>query len=82
MARFRVELDRNVCQGFGACAEICPDYFELSGEDAKSTIKGAEEKDGKHVVEVDELGCYRDAAEACPFKVIQIVETSTGEKLV
>ena len=41
MGKFRVELDKNACQGFGACVELCPQFFQLSDVDGKSTIEGS-----------------------------------------
>ena len=35
MTKFRVEVDRTVCQGFGACVELCPGSFYLSDLDGK-----------------------------------------------
>ena len=26
---YRIEIDRSLCSGFGACAELAPDLFEL-----------------------------------------------------
>ena len=87
MAEFRVEIDKNVCQGFGACVELCPQFFQLSDVDGKSTIKGAKKvmKENEVVVEtleLDNLGCVREAAEACPFNAIHIINLETGEKLI
>ena len=87
MSEFRVEIDKNVCQGFGACVELCPQFFQLSDVDGKSTIKGAKKvmKENEVVVEtleLDNLGCVREAAEACPFNAIHIINLETGEKLI
>ncbi len=87
MAKFRVEIDKNACQGFGACVELCPQFFQLSDVDGKSTIEGAkrvkkEDEVVAETLEVDKLECLRDAAEACPFNAIHIVNLETGEKLI
>jgi ferredoxin len=79
MAKFSVEVDRNVCQGFGACVELCPGSFYLSDLDGKTKIMGAkeiseDERNVKDVIEVEDLGCFRLAEEACPFKAIKVVE--------
>ncbi len=33
-------------------------------------------------LQLDELECLREAAEACPFAAIHIVNLETGEKLI
>ena len=87
MGKFRVELDKNACRGFGACVELCSQFFQLLGADGKSTIEGAKKviKENEAVaetLELDELECVREASEACPFNAIHIVNMETGEKLI
>jgi len=87
MGKFRVELDKNACQGFGACVELCPQFFQLSNVDGKSSIEGAKKttKENKVVLEtleLEKLDCVREAAEACPFNAIHILNVETGEKLI
>lgn len=86
MSKFRVEIDKNACQGFGACVELCPQFFQLSDADGKSSMEGAKEVMKENVVaevlELDELECVREAAEACPFNAIHIVNLETSEKLI
>jgi len=87
VSKFKVEIDKNACQGFGACVELCPQFFQLSDVDGKATIEGAKKvmKENEVVaetLEMDELECVEEAAEACPFKAIHIVNLETGEKLI
>jgi ferredoxin len=87
MSKFKVEIDKNACQGFGACVELCPQFFQLSDVDGKSTMEGAEKimKQNEAVaetLELDELECIREAAEACPFNAIHIINLETNEKLI
>jgi len=88
MGVFRVEINKNACQGFGACIELCPKLFKLSESDGKSSfsVEGAEKikKENRIIVEtlrLGELECGREGAEACPFNAIHIVNVETGEKL-
>ncbi len=81
MAKFRVEIDHNVCQGFGACVELCS-KFELSDEDGKSHFVGAKKGSNGEAVELEELECHKQAAEACPFNAIHIINLETNEKLI
>lgn len=87
MGKFRVELDKNACQGFGACVELCPRFFQFSDVDGKSRLEGASKvvKENEVVLETleqDKLECVREAAEACPFNAIHIVNVEIGEKLI
>ena len=85
MVKFRVEIDHNVCQGFGACIELCSE-FSLSDEDGKSHIAGAKKimnsKAAGEAMELDKLTCHLAAAQACPFNAIHIINLETNEKLV
>jgi len=81
MAKFRVEIDHAVCQGFGACVELCS-KFNLSDEDGKSHVEGAKKAVKGESVELDELDCHKKAAEACPFNAIHIINLETNEKLI
>jgi ferredoxin len=87
MSKFRVEIDKNACQGFGACVELCSSFFQLSDVDGKSSIEGANKvmKENEVVaetLELDKLECVREAAETCPFNAIHIVNLETNEKLI
>ena len=89
MGIFNVEIDKKSCQGFGACVELCPNFFQLSEVDGKSSfpVDGAEKvkKDDEifaETLELDELECVREGAEACPFNAIHIVNLETGEHLI
>ena len=81
MAIFRVEIDHNACQGFGACVELCS-KFELSDDDGKSHVQGAKKGSNGEAVELEELECHKQAAEACPFNAIHIINLETDEKLI
>jgi ferredoxin len=66
-----IEIDRELCYGFGDCVSAAPDVFQLDDED-KSIV-------------VDPNGAPRDdlveAASDCPVNAITIRDTSTGEIL-
>ena len=81
MTKFRVEIDHNACQGFGACVELCSN-FQLSDKTGKSHIEGAKKVSTGEAIELDELTCHKKAAEACPFNAIHITNLETNEKLI
>ena len=76
-----MEIDHNVCQGFGACVELCS-QFDLSDTDGKSHVKGAQKVENGETVELDELSCHKKAAEACPFNAIHIINLKTNTKII
>lgn len=89
MSKYKVEIDKKACQGFGACVELCPQFFQLSDVDGKTSfpVGGAKKVKKENEVigetlELDELGCVREAAKACPFNAIHIVNLENDEKLV
>lgn len=87
MGKFRVELDKNACQGFGACVELCPQFFQFSNVEGKSSIERAKRVTKENEVfletlELEKLECVREAAEACPFNAIHIVNVENEEKII
>jgi len=72
MAKYKIEVDDNVCVGCGACAATCDEGFVL-----KDTDKGSRARPKK--AEVDELGCIKDAADVCPVGAIKIIEIKKKE---
>jgi ferredoxin len=64
-----IEIDRELCYGFGDCVSAAPDVFQLDDEE-KSIV-------------VDPNGAPRDdlveAASNCPVNAITIRDASTGE---
>lgn len=60
---YRIEIDRNLCSGFGACADLAPDIFELDPGGTASVRVG----------ECDEPRVL-DAAAACPMAAISVIE--------
>lgn len=60
---YRIVIDRSLCSGFGACAELAPEVFEVDGGGLVSLRLGT--SDDPAVL---------DAASACPMAAISIVE--------
>jgi ferredoxin len=73
MTRFKVELVRAECTACEMCVESCPDYFEMA-DDELSHIKGSKKVGDNEELEVDTLGCVKDAADACPVACIHLYE--------
>ena len=74
----KITLDKSKCIGCGSCVSLCPKFFELE-KDGKSHLKGAklDQTKQKEELEVEELGCLKEAAEICPVEAIQIEKQAT-----
>lgn len=67
---------REKCIGCGACVACCPNSWEMSNEDGKADLKGAEKKKDLWLKEVDRVEAEENqlAAEACPVNIIKILK--------
>jgi len=66
--------ERDKCIGCGACASICPKFWDLS-EDGKATMKqGVNSEGGNYEMELDNIECNQEAADACPVQCIMVIE--------
>jgi len=71
----RIIQDHKGCIGCGTCVILCPDFWEM-GDDMKAHPKqGKKNPEGDYEFEVSEkdVGCNKEAAEACPAQVIRIL---------
>lgn len=62
----KVNVNKDVCIGCGACVSICPKYFEFNDEGYSKVIKEEIEKEDVEDVE--------DAKGSCPVGAIEIKE--------
>ncbi len=70
----KIIQERDKCIGCGACVSMCPKYWDLS-EDGKSTLKDSVNIEGeKYQVEIDNIECNQDAADACPVQCIMVIQ--------
>ncbi|MCX8052793.1 MAG: ferredoxin [Armatimonadetes bacterium] len=67
---YRIVVDRNKCQGIGACVGAAPDVFEIDSE-GKSTVVNPEGADDETIL---------TAAEACPLEAITLYDEE-GEQI-
>ena len=61
MTTYRITIDRNLCSGFGSCAELAPDAYELGADGIAHAL--VHETDDPNVVE---------AAGTCPMGAILV----------
>jgi ferredoxin len=69
----KVIHEKNTCVGCGACAAVCPKYWEMGG-DGKSHLKGSAAAGDNFELTLENVECNTDAANACPVKCIKIEE--------
>ena len=67
----KIILEREKCIGCSACEAVCQEYWKMA-DDGKTNLLGAEEQGENEVLEAQEVGCNKDAADACPVQCIII----------
>ncbi len=64
---YRITIDRSLCSGFGSCADLAPEIFEVDDGGLVSLRRGT--SDDPSVL---------DAAAACPMAAISIIEEAAA----
>ena len=67
----RIEVDRELCYGFGDCVDSAPGVFELD-DDEKSIVVDPDASDRDDLVL---------AAQDCPVDAIILTDQATGEQV-
>jgi ferredoxin len=70
-AGFTIEVDRELCYGFGDCVDSAPGVFELD-DDEKSVVADPNAQPKEDIVM---------AAQDCPVDAIIIKDAETGEQI-
>ena len=67
----KVTLFREKCLGCAYCAEIAPEYWKMSSEDAKAILHQSKNKNGVYVADFtdNELDILMQFVEICPVKI-------------
>jgi len=65
--------ERDKCIGCGACAAVCPKFWEMA-DDGKSKLIGSNlnQKTGNYELEIENQDCNQNAADNCPVSIIHI----------
>ena len=66
---YRIEIDRSLCSGFGACAELAPEVIEVGADGLASLRIGATADPA-----------VLEAAAACPMAAITVFEEPAWEE--
>ena len=70
----KVEHEREICIGCGACAAVYPEGWEMA-DDGQSTLKNSTEaREGiwEKNAEEEEASKHQEAAESCPVGCIRV----------
>jgi ferredoxin len=67
----KIIQERDKCIGCGACAAVCPDFWEM-GDDGKSNLKGGKKTGKTFELTVKDAGCNADAENTCPVQCIHV----------
>ncbi len=62
----KITIDQQKCIGCGSCAAVCPELFELAGEDNKAQVKEGSNEEGKNAK------CVQEAVDICPVQAIEV----------
>jgi len=76
MAKYKILHYRNQCISCGACAAICPEFWEMDEEGLailKESTKVGDHWERKITTEEDRSR-NQEAAEACPVEIIKLKE--------
>jgi ferredoxin len=64
---YRIQIDRSLCSGFGSCAELAPDVFEVDHGGLVSLRTGLSDDPG-----------VLEATAACPMAAISITKEAAA----
>tara|TARA_Y100000310_G_scaffold254143_1_gene261211 strand:- start:552 stop:788 length:237 start_codon:yes stop_codon:yes gene_type:complete len=74
MTKHKIEHFKKDCIGCGACAAICPDFWEMDDE-GLAHLKGGKENEEHWDLDIDSeenRACNQEAAEVCPVNIIHV----------
>jgi ferredoxin len=65
---YRIEIDRQICSGFGSCVEAAPKIFELDRSGIAALL----------VSESEDVSAL-EAARSCPMGAIAVFDLDSGK---
>ena len=71
MAKYKIEIDRDLCIGDGACCDEAPQTLEMDDE----TIAVVVDPDGNTPEEI------MSAAQSCPVDAVILTDAKSGDKV-
>jgi ferredoxin len=71
MAKYKIDIDRELCIGDGACCGEAPNTFEMDTDNI-AIVKSADGHTPEEIVQ---------AAQVCPVDAIKLTDAQTGEQV-
>jgi ferredoxin len=71
MGKFKIEIDRELCIGDGACCGEAPNTFEMDTDNV-AVVKDPNGNTDEEILQ---------AAQVCPVDAIKLTDAQTGEKV-
>lgn len=66
--------EREKCIGCGSCAALCPKYWQMAEDGKSKLLNSSPKEEGIFELEVENLECNQEAADACPVQIIHVVK--------
>lgn len=70
----KITQEREKCIGCGSCAALCPKHWEMAEDGKSKLLNSTKNTEGNYELEVEEIECNQEAADACPVQIIHIVK--------
>ena len=70
----KITHEREKCIGCGSCAAMCPKYWEMAEDGKSKLLSSIQNAEGNYEIEVADIECNQQAADACPIQIIHIVK--------
>ncbi len=76
MTKFKILHFKNDCISCGACAAICPDFWEMDDEGMAHLKESKQNKDcwEREIDTEENRAKNQEAADACPVQIIKLEE--------
>lgn len=68
----KIIQEHEKCIGCGSCAAICPKYWEIDNNGKGRPKNHKINSKGNYEIEIKEIECNRETADACPVQCIII----------
>lgn len=70
----KIIQEREKCIGCGSCAALCSRFFEMAEDGKARLLEGQKNDEGNDELEVNDIECAQEAADACPVQIIHIIK--------